>query len=70
MNAPFLTRNRAEAYLAANRTPQPAELQAFLNADPRPLPCAPAPAISPGLRTATLYLIGAMALSLLGWALQ
>jgi hypothetical protein len=68
MNALF-TRNRAEAYRAANPTPAPAQLAAFLDADPRPLPAPTQTHLSLSLLKTVLTLLGAVVLGLIGWAL-
>jgi hypothetical protein len=67
MNTPFISRNAAEAWRAANPTPAPAQLNAFLGNDPRPLPCLPAPPISLALLKLALYGTGAVVLGILGW---
>lgn len=64
----LFTRNLAEAYRAANPTPAPAQLTAFLDADPRPLP-APQTHLSPAVVKLALTLLGAVLLGLIGWAL-
>ena len=69
MHALF-TRNAAEAWRAANPTPAPAQLSAFLAAAPRPLPCIPAPGISQGALKFALCWLGALALGVLGWAIH
>jgi hypothetical protein len=69
MNAPFITRQRAEAWRAAQPTPRPAQLQAFLDNEPRVLPTAPPP-IDQGAYTIALYFLGAVAFTLLGWVLH
>jgi hypothetical protein len=66
MNAPFFTPRAAENWRAANPTPAPAQLAAFLNADPRPLPAPTQTHLSPGLLKAVLTLVGAVVLGLIG----
>jgi len=65
MNVLF-TRNRAEVWRATNPTPAPAQLTAFPAADPRPLPPPAQTHLSPGLLKATLTLLGAVLLGLIG----
>jgi hypothetical protein len=67
MNTPFMSRNAAEAWRAANPTPAPAQLEAFLGNDPRPLDCIPAPPLSYGLLRVALPLAGAVLLGIVGW---
>jgi hypothetical protein len=70
MNTPFISRNAAEAWLTANRTPAPAKLQAFLDNDPRLLPCMPKPGMGAGALRFGLFVFGTAAFTLLGWAIN
>lgn len=67
MNTPFISRNAAEAWRAANPTPAPAKLDAFLAHEPRPVAYIPAPSLSAGLLKVALPLAGAVLLGIIGW---
>jgi hypothetical protein len=65
MNALF-TRHRAEAWRAANPTPAPEQLAAFLDNEPRPLPFPTKTHLSDSAVRLALYLLGATLLGLVG----
>jgi hypothetical protein len=68
MHALF-TRNRAEAFRAANPTPSQERLVRFLTHQPRPLPVPPPADFSPAAQAWALTLLGATLLGLIGWIL-